>query len=99
MPLFFKLFINNWVNFFKLISFSLQRQYITVGLLDEMRYCSYKKIAAMAGNPKVRRALGMANNRNLIVIIIPCHRVIGADGSLTGYRGGRTAIPKSGILE
>ena len=49
---------------------------------------SYKEIATMAGNPKACRAAGMANNRNPIVIIIPCHRVIGADGSLTGYGGG-----------
>ena len=50
--------------------------------------CSYKEVAAMAGNAKACRAAGMANNRNPIVIIIPCHRVIGADGSLTGYGGG-----------
>ena len=49
---------------------------------------SYKEIAAAAGNPRACRAAGMANNRNPIVIIIPCHRVIGADGSLTGYGGG-----------
>ena len=49
---------------------------------------SYKEIAAEAGNPKACRAAGMANNRNPIAIIIPCHRVIGADGSLTGYGGG-----------
>ena len=50
--------------------------------------CSYKEIAGMAGNPKACRAAGMANNRNPITIIIPCHRVIGSDGSLTGYGGG-----------
>jgi methylated-DNA-[protein]-cysteine S-methyltransferase len=49
---------------------------------------SYKDIAAMAGNAKACRAAGMANNRNPVAIIIPCHRVIGADGSLTGYGGG-----------
>ncbi len=49
---------------------------------------SYKEIAAMAGNSKACRAVGMANNRNPISIIIPCHRVIGADGSLVGYGGG-----------
>ena len=49
---------------------------------------SYRETAAMAGNPKACRAAGMANNRNPIAIIIPCHRVIGADGSLTGYGGG-----------
>jgi len=49
---------------------------------------SYKQIAAIAQCPKGARAVGMANNRNPISIIIPCHRVIGADGSLTGYAAG-----------
>ena len=49
---------------------------------------SYKQIANAIGNPKACRAVGMANNKNPIWIIIPCHRVIGADGSLTGYGGG-----------
>jgi methylated-DNA-[protein]-cysteine S-methyltransferase len=50
--------------------------------------CSYKDVACLIGKPKAYRAVGMANNRNPIVIIIPCHRVIGEDGSLTGYGGG-----------
>ncbi|MDO4816408.1 MAG: methylated-DNA--[protein]-cysteine S-methyltransferase [Bacillota bacterium] len=49
---------------------------------------SYGEIAAKIGNPKASRAVGMANNRNPIAIIIPCHRVIGAGGKLTGYAGG-----------
>jgi methylated-DNA-[protein]-cysteine S-methyltransferase len=49
---------------------------------------SYKDIAVKIGSPKAARAVGLANNRNPIPIFIPCHRVIGADGSLTGYRGG-----------
>jgi methylated-DNA-[protein]-cysteine S-methyltransferase len=49
---------------------------------------SYGELAAMIGNPKACRAVGMANNRNPIAIIVPCHRVIGHDGSLTGYGGG-----------
>jgi methylated-DNA-[protein]-cysteine S-methyltransferase len=49
---------------------------------------SYKDVAALIGNPRASRAVGMANNRNPIAIIIPCHRVIGEDGSLTGYAGG-----------
>ncbi len=49
---------------------------------------SYKQIAEAIGNPKACRAVGMANNRNPIAIVIPCHRVIGADGSLVGYAGG-----------
>ncbi len=49
---------------------------------------AYKEVAAAAGNPKGCRAVGMANNRNPVMIVIPCHRVIGSDGSLTGYAGG-----------
>jgi O-6-methylguanine DNA methyltransferase len=52
---------------------------------------SYGEVAAMVGNPKAPRAVGMANNRNPLPIIVPCHRVIGADGSLTGYAGGLEA--------
>jgi methylated-DNA-[protein]-cysteine S-methyltransferase len=49
---------------------------------------TYGEIAERIGRPKAARAVGLANNRNPIPIFIPCHRVIGADGSLTGYRGG-----------
>jgi len=49
---------------------------------------TYKEIAEKVSVPKGARAVGLANNRNPIAIFIPCHRVIGADGSLTGYRGG-----------
>lgn len=49
---------------------------------------SYKQIAEQIGRPQAYRAVGMANHRNPIAIIIPCHRVIGADGSLVGYGGG-----------
>jgi methylated-DNA-[protein]-cysteine S-methyltransferase len=49
---------------------------------------SYKSIAQAIGNSKAVRAVGGANGKNPIPIIVPCHRVIGADGSLTGYGGG-----------
>lgn len=49
---------------------------------------SYKELAEMAGCPKGARAVGGANNKNPISILVPCHRVIGADGSLVGYGGG-----------
>lgn len=52
---------------------------------------SYKDIAAAIGNPKACRAVGMANNRNEILILVPCHRVIGADGSLVGFGCGLDA--------
>lgn len=49
---------------------------------------SYKEVAEAIGNPKACRAVGMANNRNRIMIVIPCHRVIGNNKSLVGYAGG-----------
>jgi len=50
--------------------------------------CSYAELARVVGLPRASRAVGQANHRNPVAIIIPCHRVIGADGSLTGYGGG-----------
>lgn len=49
---------------------------------------SYGELARRISNPKAVRAVGLANGANPISVIIPCHRVIGADGSLTGYGGG-----------
>ena len=49
---------------------------------------SYGGLARRIGNPNACRAVGLANGRNPIPIIVPCHRVIGSDGSLTGYGGG-----------
>jgi methylated-DNA-[protein]-cysteine S-methyltransferase len=50
--------------------------------------CSYGELAARIGRPKASRAVGLANGRNPVAIVVPCHRVIGASGSLTGYGGG-----------
>lgn len=49
---------------------------------------SYSDIAARIGRPAAVRAVGLANARNPIAVVIPCHRVVGRDGSLTGYAGG-----------
>jgi methylated-DNA-[protein]-cysteine S-methyltransferase len=49
---------------------------------------SYGQLAAHVGSPGASRAVGLANGRNPIAIIVPCHRVVGADGRLTGYGGG-----------
>ncbi|WP_137168430.1 methylated-DNA--[protein]-cysteine S-methyltransferase [Salinimonas lutimaris] len=49
---------------------------------------SYQHIANAIGNPKAVRAVGMANGRNPLSIVVPCHRVIGSNGKLTGYAGG-----------
>jgi methylated-DNA-[protein]-cysteine S-methyltransferase len=52
---------------------------------------SYAELARRIGNPKASRAVGLANGANPLSIIVPCHRVIGANGSLTGYGGGLKA--------
>jgi methylated-DNA-[protein]-cysteine S-methyltransferase len=57
---------------------------------------SYGELARRLGNPNLSRAVGAANGANPISIIVPCHRVIGADGSLVGYGGGMPA--KRGLL-
>jgi len=49
---------------------------------------SYQDIANATGKPRAVRAFGAANGQNPISIIVPCHRVVGSDGSLTGYGGG-----------
>lgn len=52
------------------------------------RTWSYADLAARVGSPGASRAVGLANGRNPISIVVPCHRVVGSDGSLTGYGGG-----------
>ena len=49
---------------------------------------TYAEIAAAVGHPRACRAVGMANHRNPLPIIVPCHRIVGADGRRTGYAGG-----------
>ena len=60
---------------------------------------SYSALAALAGKPRAARAVGMANNRNPIPIFIPCHRVVGKDGSLVGFRSGVDVKAKLLALE
>jgi methylated-DNA-[protein]-cysteine S-methyltransferase len=50
--------------------------------------CSYGELAVAIGSPAAVRAVGLANGKNPVSIIVPCHRVVGANGSLTGYGGG-----------
>src|SRR5262249_62172963 len=50
--------------------------------------CSYGELARRIGRPAAVRAVGLANGSNPIAIVVPCHRVIGSDGTLTGYGGG-----------
>lgn len=59
--------------------------------------CTYKDIAIRLGNPKACRAVGGANNKNPIMIIVPCHRVVGKNGNLVGYACGLDV--KSKLLE
>ena len=75
------------------------------GLLREIPYgttISYRELAERAENPKAVRAVGRANSVNPIAIVVPCHRVIGADGSLTGFAGGleikRTLLELEGAI-
>jgi methylated-DNA-[protein]-cysteine S-methyltransferase len=58
---------------------------------------SYGELARRIGNPRAVRAVGLANGQNPIAIIVPCHRVIGSNGSLTGYGGGLPT--KKALLE
>jgi methylated-DNA-[protein]-cysteine S-methyltransferase len=60
---------------------------------------SYQELAGQIGNPKACRAVGGANNKNPIIIIIPCHRVIGKDNSLTGFGAGLDVKAKLLALE
>ena len=71
-------------------------------LLCEIPYgetISYGELARRAGNPNASRAVGLANGSNPIPIIIPCHRVIGSNGKLTGYGGGLPIKEKLLALE
>lgn len=66
-------------------------QQLVWGALGDIPYaetCSYGSIADALGKPTASRAIGMANGKNPLAIIVPCHRVVGANGRLTGYSGG-----------
>ena len=64
---------------------SVWRALCTIGFGETI---SYGELARRLGNAKAVRAVGLANGRNPVSIVVPCHRVIGADGSMTGYGGG-----------
>jgi len=65
-----------------------QQVWAALCTIDYGQTCSYAAIAQQMDNPKAVRAVGAANGRNPLSIVVPCHRVIGANGSLTGYAGG-----------
>jgi len=76
-----------------------KRVWMALGKIPYGKTQTYKQIAEVLGSPKAARAVGLANNRNPIMIVIPCHRVIGANGSLVGYAGGLDVKEKLLILE
>ena len=65
-----------------------QATWLALREIPYARTINYGQLALRVGNPKASRAVGLANGRNPISIVVPCHRVIGANGSLTGYGGG-----------
>ncbi len=83
-----------------------QRVWAALRRIPPGRTLSYGALAAQLGQPGASRAVGLANGSNPISVVVPCHRVIGADGSLTGYGGGMArkewllrhegALPESG---
>lgn len=68
-----------------------QRVWMALRTIPYATTISYAELARRIGNPKASRAVGLANGANPLSIIVPCHRVIGANGSLTGYGGGLKA--------
>lgn len=65
-----------------------RRVWAELGTLPYGTTVTYGQLAERLGIPSAARAVGLANGRNPVSIIVPCHRVIGANGSLTGYGGG-----------
>ncbi|MBX5444189.1 MAG: methylated-DNA--[protein]-cysteine S-methyltransferase [Sphaerobacter sp.] len=65
-----------------------RRVWAEVAAIPYGETATYRQIAERIGNPRAVRAVGAANGANPLAIIIPCHRVVGSDGSLTGYGGG-----------
>lgn len=65
-----------------------QRVWAQLRRIEYGKTQSYRDVAEAIGAPKAMRAVGLANGRNPISIVVPCHRVVGANGALTGYGGG-----------
>ena len=79
-----------------------QFQKLVWNQLSKIEYgqtCTYKDVAVMIGNKNACRAVGNANNKNKLPIIIPCHRVIGTTGKLVGYAGGLDIKKKLLVIE
>jgi methylated-DNA-[protein]-cysteine S-methyltransferase len=65
-----------------------RRVWAALGLIPFGETRGYGELAAQLGQPAAARAVGLANGRNPLSIVVPCHRVVGRDGALTGYAGG-----------
>lgn len=65
-----------------------QRVWDALRTIPYGRTWSYRQLAEVVGSPGAARAVGLANGRNPVSIVVPCHRVVGADGAITGYGGG-----------
>jgi methylated-DNA-[protein]-cysteine S-methyltransferase len=86
------------LDFGRCADFSL-RVYAELMRVEYGGTASYKDIAERVGSPKAYRAVGMANNRNPLPVIVPCHRIIGSGGKLVGYGGGLELKERLLLLE
>ena len=76
-----------------------KKVYETIKKIPAGKVATYGQVAKLVGKPKAARAVGMALKNNPTPIIVPCHRVVGADGSLVGYSGPRGIAAKRKLLE
>lgn len=75
-----------------------ERVYTIAARIPAGKVATYGQLAALAGNPRAARAVGMAMHRNPDRSRVPCHRVVASDGSLTGYAYGKGVITKKKML-
>ena len=81
-------FLNHWVTRLETIGSGVVGMFDALPKIPAGTTMSYAGLAAKLGAPNAMRAVGHANGSNPISVVVPCHRVIGSDGSLTGYGGG-----------
>lgn len=75
-----------------------ERVYATLRKVPKGKVVTYGQLAALAGNPRAARAVGMAMRTNPDIPVTPCHRVVASDGSLTGYSAGQGVSTKRKML-
>lgn len=76
-----------------------ERVYATVKSIPLGKVATYGQVAALAGSPGAARAVGMAMRNNPFAPVVPCHRVVGSDGKLTGFSGKDGVVGKRHLLE